>query len=74
MSHKHCKHQHDTCGSYGFLNPYVLIILILIVLQWFKMGASEPSLVNNGGLFIITLFLLVYCSCGNEAGRKKCRC
>jgi hypothetical protein len=54
----------------GFLNPYTMIILILIVLQWFRVGSGgagigtpEPGLLNCGGLFIIALFLLVYCSC-----------
>jgi hypothetical protein len=66
--------------GYGGLNPYVLIIVILIVLQWFRVGSSntnvagvgfsggtpmspEPGLLNNGGLFIIALFLLVFCGC-----------
>jgi hypothetical protein len=55
---------------YG-LNPNTMIIVILIVLQWFRVGNNhvgitpEPGLLNNGGLFIITLFLLVYCGgCG----------
>lgn len=56
-------------GYGGFLNPYTMIIVILIVLQWFRVGfagdgvAPESSLLNCGGLFIIALFLLVYCSC-----------
>lgn len=53
--------------GYGpsFMNPYPAIILILIVLQWFRVGKSEDEndLTSNGGLFIITLFFLVYCSC-----------
>jgi hypothetical protein len=58
--------------GYGYgnrpLNPYPAIILILIVLQWFRVGNSEDSndLTSNGGLFIITLFLLVYCSCTTQ--------
>lgn len=81
MSHKHCHYCCDMYGSYGFLNPYILIILILIVLQWNRIGGntngafgSEPGLVSNGGLFIITLFLLVYCSCGIDARKKRCGC
>ncbi len=55
-------------GSHGF-NPFVLIILILIVLQWFRVGCDrgdrdpERGLVNNGGLFIIAIFLLAACAC-----------
>lgn len=62
-------------GGYsgGFLNPYVMIIVILIVLQWFRVGSGgvggvgvgpEPGLLNNGGLFIIAIFLLAFCACG----------
>lgn len=72
MSTKHYKHYPDI-----FLNPYILIILILIVLQWFRVGSisTTPSdenftthlgLLNCGGLFIIVLFLLVYCNCANN--------
>jgi hypothetical protein len=68
----------------GFLNPYVMIIVILIVLQWFRVGcrsndygggnvagigggSPEPGLLNNGGLFIIAIFLLVFCGgCGRR--------
>jgi hypothetical protein len=66
----------------GFLNPYVMIIVILIVLQWFRVGCKsndyggnvggigvgpEPGLLNNGGLFIIAIFLLVFCgACGRR--------
>lgn len=63
-------------NSNGF-SPIVWIILILIVLQWFKVGdhghdgiggpggciSPETNLVKNGGLFIIAIFLLVACSC-----------
>jgi hypothetical protein len=64
-------------GYGGFLNPYTMIIVILIVLQWFRVGhyggnvagvgAPEPGLLSNGGLFIIAIFLLAYCSCGRPA-------
>jgi hypothetical protein len=57
----------------GFLNPFVLIIVILIVLQWFRVGCNngfdgnpEEGLLNNGGLFIIAIFLLVFCACGKS--------
>jgi hypothetical protein len=74
-------------GYNGFLNPYVLIIVILIVLQWFRVGSKccdydvanvagvqgggyprspEKGLLDNGGLFIIAIFLLVFCSCGKS--------
>jgi hypothetical protein len=59
-------------GYNGFLNPYVMIIVILIVLQWFRVGHNgngigpENGLLACGGLFIIALFLLVYCACGNQ--------
>lgn len=63
-------------GSNGF-NAWTWIILILIVLQWFRVGGSgfmgvggpggatspEHGLLNNGGLFIIAIFLLVACAC-----------
>jgi hypothetical protein len=63
-------------GSNGF-SPFVWIILVLIVLQWFRVGSNgfdgiggpggaispERCLVNNGGLFIIAIFLLVACAC-----------
>lgn len=65
-------------GYNGFLNPYTMIIVILIVLQWFRVGCKhhdydgghhhgqEKGLLDNGGLFIIALFLLVFCSCGKQ--------
>jgi hypothetical protein len=63
-------------GSNGF-NPWVWIILVLIVLQWFRVGSNgfdgiggpggaispEGCLVRNGGLFIIAIFLLAACGC-----------
>lgn len=66
-------------GSSGF-NAWTWIILILIVLQWFRVGSNgfegvagiggpgggtspERGLLNNGGLFIIAIFLLVACGC-----------
>jgi len=63
-------------GYGGFLNPYTMIIVILIVLQWFRVGCSnvggvgtpEPGLLNNGGLFIIAIFILSYCVCGRGLG------
>jgi len=73
-------------GYGGFLNPYTMIIVILIVLQWFRVGGGgigpENSLLNCGGLFIIAIFLLVYCSCGKGpvapigpvAGARHCGC
>jgi uncharacterized membrane protein len=75
-------------GYNGFLNPYTMIIVILIVLQWFRVGnghgggiGPEPGLLNNGGLFIIAIFLLVFCSCGKSvapiapvAAARHCGC
>jgi hypothetical protein len=60
-------------GGAGF-NAWTWIILILIVLQWFRVGYGggvggpggvlpENSLLCNGGLFIITIFLLVAYGC-----------
>ncbi len=62
-------------GGGGF-NAWTWIILILIVLQWFRVGwggagiaggpgtpLPETGLFANGGLFIITIFLLVACGC-----------
>jgi hypothetical protein len=61
-------------GYGGFLNPYVMIIVILIVLQWFRVGVrdgvggigGERGLLECGGLFIIAIFLLVFCACGKQ--------
>jgi hypothetical protein len=59
-------------GQNGFLNPYTMIIVILIVLQWFRVGQNgsgvgpEQGLIACGGLFIIALFMLVYCACGKQ--------
>jgi len=61
---------------YGFSGNYLwaIIILILIVLQWFKVGWSgggvgpESSLLCNGGLFIIALFILIACACFKGMG------
>lgn len=66
-------------GGYGGFNAWTLIILILIVLQWFRIGwggagigggpgpgpgpTPETGLMANGGLFIIAIFLLVACAC-----------
>lgn len=61
-------------GGNGF-NAWTWIILILIVLQWFRVGniggigggipggGAEQGLMANGGLFIIAIFLLVACGC-----------
>lgn len=50
--------------QYNGFNPFQFIILVLIVLQWMLTPTTDPNnLVNNGGLFIITLFGLVLCSC-----------
>ena len=67
-----------------FPNVYILMIAILIVLQWFRVGTNsgeiaqgvlpEHSLVNNGGLFIITLFFLAACACNQfSPGYSACR-
>jgi formate hydrogenlyase subunit 4 len=54
--------------SYGYPNLYPLIILILIVLQWaLTPTGGQGNLTDNGGLFIITLFALIYCSCYSRA-------
>jgi hypothetical protein len=76
---KCCKHKKEYAGTgYGFPNMFVIIILILIVLQWFRVGSNpvgvagvggpgpgypETGLMSNGGLFIIALFILIACSC-----------
>lgn len=74
MSHK--KRRYPEQGGYGFPNLFMIIILILIVLQWFRVGGygapsgvagavtPEPGLQSNGGLFIIALFILIVCICG----------
>jgi len=58
---------------FGFNSLWVIVILILIVLQWFRVGGygqggpggigPESGLNSNGGLFIIALFILIACSC-----------
>ncbi|TDT58440.1 hypothetical protein [Fonticella tunisiensis] len=61
---------------YGFSSNFLwaIIILILIVLQWFRVGwgggvagapggGPEFGLMANGGLFIIALFILIACAC-----------
>lgn len=75
MSRKRkCKYNYNYNDGGVFPNFYMLLILVLIVLQWLGInrpsntGASpgvlhEPNLISNGGLFIITLFLLAACSC-----------
>lgn len=79
MSRKR-KYQYDyNCGN-SSPNFFMLLILVLIVLQWFRVDAPvvsgaanevfhKPNLVANGGLFIITLFFLFACSC--EASHKS---
>jgi len=60
---------------------WAIIILILIVLQWFRVGGygnpgvggpggpgPEVGLMHNGGLFIIALFILIACSCFKGMG------
>lgn len=70
--------------SGGGFNAWTWIILILIVLQWFRIGyggvaplggpgpgpgpGPEIGLMANGGLFIIALFLLVACGCFKGPG------
>ncbi|QCX33068.1 hypothetical protein FDN13_04715 [Caloramator sp. E03] len=61
------------CGC-NYSNPWTLIILILVVLQFSKKKFHDcddddddglfGGLIDNGILFIIALFLLVYCGCG----------
>jgi hypothetical protein len=58
-------------GIGGGFNVWTWIILILIVLQWFRVGGvggiggpgGEPNLLCNGGLFIIAIFLIAACGC-----------
>lgn len=57
-------------GFGGGFNVWTWIILILIVLQWFRVGGGlggpggpEPNLLCNGGLFIIAIFLIAACGC-----------
>lgn len=79
MSKKHyccepvCNYQPIPCGC-NYTNPWTLIILILVVLQFSKKKYHDcddddddcifGGLIDNGILFIIALFLLVYCGCG----------
>lgn len=70
------RHNHNYYPNVDFPIAYVFIILVLIILQWFRVGSTtsgapstaftDSNLVSNGGLFIITLFVLIACSCGNR--------
>lgn len=60
-------------GIGGGFNVWTWIILILIVLQWFRVGGGigvgpEPNLLCNGGLFIIAIFLIAACGCFKGPG------
>lgn len=65
------KYYYSISDNYSIL--YMFLILVLIVLQWFRVDRpssgetsgvlSESNLVSNGGLFIITLFFLAACIC-----------
>lgn len=48
-----CKHKHHhenvSCGGYGFKDLFTIIILILIVLQWFRVGSNIPGGVGGVG-------------------------
>lgn len=81
MSRKR-KYKYDYNYGNTFPNFYMLLIVVLIVLQWFRVdrpaasGAvtgvlPESNLITNGGLFIITLFFLITCGC--EASAKSHR-
>lgn len=71
MSKKHKKESYCCCeNSYypmpeynNFLNIYNLNILLLIVLQFGTKCKKGKQCIDNSILFIITLFLLMYCSC-----------
>ncbi|SKA90173.1 hypothetical protein SAMN05443428_11047 [Caloramator quimbayensis] len=73
MSKKHyeyCCYPQTGCGC-NYNNIWPLIILILIVLKFSNKKDHDcddegffGGLIDNGILFIITLFLLVYCGCG----------
>lgn len=87
MSRKHHRNKYN--DYYTMPNFFALLMLVLIVLQWFKVGfqpcaevgPAEPNLVTNGGLFIIVFFLLAACSCSFESAaiqhekhfHRKCR-
>ena len=77
MSRKR-KYKYDHNDENSSPNFYMLLILVLIVLQWFRVYAPtvspaaqgvlpESNLATNGGLFIITLFFLIACSCDASA-------
>ena len=67
-------------GNSSYSNIYSLLILILIVLQFTKCKKffhdddecdhdeheCEHGLIDNSVLFIIAIFLLIYCSCGKK--------
>lgn len=69
MSKKHEKEK-CCCDSYypmpeynNYFSIYSLDILLLIVLQFGTKCKKEKQCIDNSILFIITLFLLMYCSC-----------
>ena len=72
-----CNYGGDYGGGNGsYSNIYSLLILILIVLQFSKCKKHEHDeddecehehgLIDNSILFIIAIFLLIYCSCGKK--------
>lgn len=68
---KKSRHRYDYNYTYnnGFSNAFVFIILVLIILQWLRScseGGKDTNLLNNGGLFIITLFILAACYCQSQ--------
>ncbi|QCX33067.1 hypothetical protein FDN13_04705 [Caloramator sp. E03] len=69
-----CKYKKtlDLCPyDNGYFNMYYLCILILIILQFGRKNCSkDKQLIDNSILFIITLFLLVNCSCRDA----YCKC
>lgn len=78
MSKKCCYPVVQPCGGMdckcNFGNPWMLIILILIVLK-FSSGKCHDygkGLIDNSILFIIAMFLLVYCGCGKGLMKYDC--
>nr|WP_143287245.1 hypothetical protein [Caloramator quimbayensis] len=61
------------CGC-NYSNPWTLIILILVVLQFSNKKGHDwcGGLIDNGILFIIALFLLMYCGCGKGLMKYDC--
>ena len=85
--HYSCDYKEECCCNYGgmnygsYSNIYSLLILILIVLQFGSCckfwghdddDHCKGKKIDNSILFIIAIFLLIYCSCGKKNYNYGC--